>query len=103
MHEFPAGTCVMNSGDKITDESMVYFIDTGSADVFIEGKGAHRQEDSNSSHPAVPEASGCTPHITQLTSGSPDIFVNGKPLARVGDSYGCGIELTSGASNVSAN
>ena len=76
---------------------------TGSADVFIEGKGAHRQEDSNSSHPAVPEASGCTPHITQLASGSPDIFVNGKPLARVGDSYGCGIELTSGASNVSAN
>jgi uncharacterized Zn-binding protein involved in type VI secretion len=31
------------------------------------------------------------------------VFVNSKALARIGDSYGCGIALTSGASTVSAN
>ena len=77
--------------------------DSASADVFIESLAAHRVTDTNSSHPAVPPASGCTPHVTTLSSGSPDVFVNGLALARIGDAYGCGITLTSGASTVSAN
>jgi uncharacterized Zn-binding protein involved in type VI secretion len=43
------------------------------------------------------------PHVTTLSAGSPNVFVNSKALARVGDAYGCGITLTAGASTVSAN
>ena len=77
--------------------------DSASGDVFIESLAAHRATDSNTSHPAVPLAAGCIPHVTTLSSGSPDVFVNGLALARIGDGYGCGITLTSGASTVSAN
>ena len=88
---------------SIHECGVIPFATGASIDVFIEGLGAHRVDDNNSSHPSVPESSGCTPHVTTLSSGSPDVFVNGKAMARVGDSYGCGIELTSGASTVSAN
>ena len=73
-----------------------------SGDVFIESLGAHRKTDKNTSHPSVPEPS-CAEHATRLSTGSPNVFVNSKALARVGDAYGCGITLTSGASTVSAN
>jgi len=77
--------------------------DSASEDVFIESLGAHRKTDKNTSHPAVPPAAGCVPHVTTLSAGSPNVFVNSKALARVGDAYGCGITLTAGASTVSAN
>ena len=77
--------------------------DSASGDVFIESLAAHRVTDTNTSHPAVPPAAGCTPHVTTLSAGSPNVFVNSKALARVGDAYGCGITLTAGASTVSAN
>ena len=77
--------------------------DSASGNVFIESLAAHRATDTNTSHPAVPPASGCVPHVTTLSAGSPNVFVNGKALARVGDAYGCGITLTAGASTVSAN
>jgi uncharacterized Zn-binding protein involved in type VI secretion len=76
--------------------------DSATADVFIESLAAHRVTDTNSSHPAVP-APSCAEHVTTLSSGSPDVFVNGLALARIGDGYGCGITLTSGASTVFAN
>ena len=48
---------------------------------------AHRRTDIGSGH-------GCHFPPSSATGGSPDVFVNGKPLMRVGDSYqphGCGV------------
>ena len=75
---------------------------SASGNGFIESLAAHRATDTNTSHPAVPEPS-CAAHVTTLSAGSPNVFVNSKALARVGDAYGCGITLTAGASTVSAN
>lgn len=41
---------------------------------------AHRQSDAGSGH-------ACHFPATIATGGSPNVFVNGKPLMRVGDSY----------------
>jgi uncharacterized Zn-binding protein involved in type VI secretion len=75
---------------------------TGSSNVFINGKPAHRVGDSNTSHPSVPSPS-CATHTTNLSSGSPNVSVNGEALARDGDLYDCGIRLTSGSWNVLVN
>ena len=69
---------------------------TASDDVFINGRGAGRVTDSYARH-------GCfihpvhTPHIA---SGSESVFVNGLPLARVGDITDCGGVVVEGSPNV---
>jgi uncharacterized Zn-binding protein involved in type VI secretion len=72
----------------------------GSPNVFTNNIATHRQGDSNTSHPFLPPLLGCPTHVTTLSAGSSSVFANGKGIARVGDSYGCGISLTSGSQNV---
>ena len=74
---------------------------SGSGNVFINGKAAHRKGDSGSCN---------CPHGGNFasTSGSSTVFVNGKALTRTGDEtvcQGCGKSgsHTSGSSNVFAN
>lgn len=64
-HSYSGGTC-----------------DTGSSDVFFDGRAAHRSEDTG--------ATNC-PHIGSFSSlgGSSKVFINGKPAIRVGDSIRC--------------
>ena len=73
----------------------------GSGDVYCNGISVHRVGDVNTAHPYAPVT--CPTHSTALVKGSPNVYVNGKPLARLGDPYGCGISLTQGSSNVYAN
>jgi len=75
----------------------------GSGDVYCNGISVHRVGDMNTSHPFLPAVSGCPTHSTALVKGSPNVYVNGKPLARLGDPYGCGISLTKGSPNVYSN
>lgn len=70
-----------------------------SLDVFINGLGAHRQTDTWPPH-AVPL---CIPHPGSTKQGSPTVFVNGLPLARVGDPIDCGSFCAEGSLNVFAN
>ena len=71
---------------------------SASTDVLINGKGAHRQGDAWSSH--------CNPipvcHGSTLSGGCSTVFVNGKPLGRVGDSVACGGSVASGSPDVFA-
>ena len=53
------------------------------------------------SHPFPPNPP-CAPHVANLNAGSPNVFVNGTPLGRIGDSADAGA-MTSGSGNVFAN
>ena len=70
----------------------------GSPDVFINGQSAHREGDSWEVH--------CNPkpvcHGGSLASGSDTVFVNGKPLGRVGDPVDCGSAVAAGSPDVFA-
>lgn len=67
----------------------------GSSNVFINGKGAHRQGDAWPVH-----SCGDSHHSSVTTGGSGTVFVNGVPLARIGDSLDCGSAVAQGSSNV---
>lgn len=75
---------------------------SGSSDVYTNNISTHGQGDANTAHPFAPPIAGCPTHSTALSSGSSSVYVNGKQIARIGDSYGCGIALTQGSGNVFA-
>lgn len=79
----------------------------GSPDVYINGLKAFRVTDKSTPH-GVPEPDGdggytCRPHTTALRQGSPNVYVNGKPLGRRGDAFSCGIQVMGCSSNVIVN
>lgn len=71
----------------------------GSPDVFANGIPVHRQDDAWAPHtcPPIPET-----HASRLAMGSFTVFVNGKPLGRVGDPVACGGVVAAGSPNVFA-
>ena len=60
-----------------------------------------RVSDPTISHPFPPNPP-CAPHIATVNAGSPNVFVEGKKVARVEDSADAGA-MTSGSDNVFAN
>jgi len=52
-------------------------------------------------HPVPPDPP-CAPHVANLNAGSPNVFIEGIPVGRVGDSADAGA-MTSGSPNVFAN
>ena len=75
----------------------------GSENVIIENKLAYRVGDKTFPHGVpVPTLTGytCVPHTTVLTNGSSKVYVNNRPLGRVGDAHSCGVTIVSGASKV---
>jgi uncharacterized Zn-binding protein involved in type VI secretion len=45
----------------------------------------------------------CSSHGSNQASGSNNVFVNGRPWARVGDSIACGGSNSSGSPNIIIN
>lgn len=75
-------------------------IRNGSKNVFIEGVGAGYVGSGIIPH----KRSGSKRvHNGSVASGSPNVFVNGIPLARIGDHISCGDKIAKGASTVNAN
>lgn len=76
---------------------------SGSPNVLINYKNAHRVGDSwevhTCTHPDIPHGS----HSGIMASGSPNVFVNNLPLARVGDNISCGSTASTGSHNVFVN
>ena len=70
----------------------------GSPDVFINGYGAHRVDDTWEIH-----CQGNNCHSATLVSGSPNSFANGKGIGRVGDPLSCGSTIATGSSDVILN
>ena len=60
-----------------------------------------RVSDPTVSHP-FPPAPPCAPHVANVNVGSPNVFVEGLAVARIGDSTDAGA-MTSGSGNVFAN
>lgn len=70
-----------------------------SSDVHINSRGAHRVGDAWAAHGCAV----CPPHGATQSSGSPTVFVNNSPLARIGDAIDCGSANMSGSSDVIVN
>ena len=60
-----------------------------------------RVSDPTVSHP-FPPSPPCAPHVANVNAGSPNVFVEGLAVARIGDSADAGA-MTSGSGNVFAN
>lgn len=69
--------------------------DMASTNVIINGRGAHRVGDHWPTHCCGPAC-----HDSSQVTGSGTVFVNGKALARIGDSIGCGSSNATGSNNV---
>jgi uncharacterized Zn-binding protein involved in type VI secretion len=76
--------------------------DGGSSNVLINGIKACRLDDLSLTH-AVPGPSVCNAHATKLTKASTTVFVNGKGMGRVEDTYECTASITTGSPNVRVN
>lgn len=72
--------------------------DQASSDVFVEGKGVHRQSDHWATH-CCPNV-GC--HDSLLGKGSSTVYTNGRQTGRVNDPILCGSMIMTGASTVFA-
>jgi uncharacterized Zn-binding protein involved in type VI secretion len=66
--------------------------------VFVNGSGVERLGDPTVLHD-IKVGKKTYPHIEFIKSGSGSVFVNGKPVARVGDSVDLGA-IISGSPNV---
>ena len=77
-----------------------------STNVFCNTKGVERKGDPLAAH-TIPFTSGsppvtvCIPHAAVINVGSSTVFVNGKPIARIGDSCDGG-NIRTGSDNVFA-
>jgi len=71
-----------------------------SGDVFADGIAVERAGDPTVSHRV--SGRGCSvSHVAAINAGSGSVFVNGKPLARIGDSADAG-SITGGSGTVFA-
>lgn len=70
--------------------------DEASPDVFTNGIRTHRETD----HWPVHCCGSC--HDGNLEKGSRTVFVNGLPIARIGDPVDCGSHVAEGSPNVFA-
>lgn len=66
-----------------------------STDVYVNSRGAHRQDDGYASHCCGPPC-----HGSSLASGSSSVYVNGKQLGRIGDPVACGSAAATGANDI---
>lgn len=73
-----------------------------SPNVFINGRNASILGDNVTPHGPYPKPDSNIVHQTALTivSGSGSVFINGKPVVRIGDSVACGHSVSSGSSDV---
>lgn len=70
---------------------------SASGNVNINGRGAARLTDALAVHCCGPSC-----HDGKIAVGSGTVFVNGKPLARIGDDVNCGSVIAQGSGNVFA-
>lgn len=72
----------------------------GSPDVYVNNIPVVRQGDAYAPHacPTCP----APPHPRALSGGSGTVFVNGKPIGRVGDAISCGGNADAGSADTFA-
>ena len=86
-------------GDRNVMHCSAHTMDTGSANVIVNGRGAVRVGDLTITH-LRPSGSGCSPHIAAVVSGSQKVIINGMGAARLGDPLGGCTAIAEGSPNV---
>ena len=76
-----------------------YTIATGSPEVFIDGRAVARNGDSSAVH-KKPSGNKCVPHVSQIIASGSTVFVNGLPVAVVGDRLGDCTQIIEGSQSV---
>ena len=71
-------------------------LNSASTNVFTNGKGNGRVDDSYVPHGCIVHA----PHSGVIASGSSSVFINKKPAGRIGDPISCGGSVAVGSPNV---
>ena len=71
-------------------------LDEHSSDVFINGRGAGRQNDAYYLHECPDHPS----HKGVIAKGSSTVYINGKQAGRIGDPVSCGGEVAEGSGDV---
>jgi uncharacterized Zn-binding protein involved in type VI secretion len=79
------GADVVNTGHPVCIAPGTIATLSCSTNVFVVKVGAHRFGDTNTPHTHCPPV-----FSTTISSASPNVFVNGRPVARQGDPYTCG-------------
>lgn len=70
-----------------------------STNSIVNNLGIHRVGDNWETH----GCGTCVPHGAIQATGSPNVSVNDRPIARVGDNLSCGSMNATGSSNSSVN
>jgi uncharacterized Zn-binding protein involved in type VI secretion len=86
-------------GDAGAVHCSSYTIATGSEDVFINNKPAARNGDSSTVH-QKPSGNKCVPHVSQIIASNSTVFVNGRPIAVVGDRLSECTQIVEGSDSV---
>lgn len=89
--------CIPNSPSGVG----TYVTAGGSLNVLINGSPSYRVTDIPVPHPNL--ALLCATEAAPLILGSPNVFVNGLAMGRVGDAHGCGGLIQTGSTNVLVN
>ena len=92
---------VARIGDSDVPHCSAHNVQTGSGDVFVNGRGAARLGDRCTPH--LLPGSPCPTHSATVSSASSSVFVNGRGIARIGDPYGGCTSIAAGSPNVFAN
>jgi uncharacterized Zn-binding protein involved in type VI secretion len=90
---------VFNYATESCTLPLLWFTEQGSENVFVNDIGAVRVLDLMKSHPDE----SCGLHAPPLANGSPNVFVNGKAMGRVGDLHSGGEVIVTGSGNVFVN
>jgi uncharacterized Zn-binding protein involved in type VI secretion len=92
---------VARIGDTDIPHCSGHNVQSGSGDVFVNGRGAARKGDSCTTH-LVKRGKKCKPHSATISGGSGSVYVNGRPIARVGDGYSGCTSIAQGSGDVFA-
>jgi uncharacterized Zn-binding protein involved in type VI secretion len=90
---------VARQGDAGAVHCSSYTIATGSEDVFIDGRAVARNGDLSTVH-QKPSGNKCVPHVSQIIATSSTVFINGRPVAVVGDRLSDCTQIVQGSETV---
>ena len=90
---------VARVGDAGAVHCSSYTIATGSSDVFIDGRAVARNGDSSTVH-QKPSGKKCVSHVSQIIASGSTVFVNGLPIAVVGDKLSDCTQIIEGSESV---
>ena len=86
-------------GDAGAVHCNAYTIASGSPDVFFDGKPVARDGDVSTTH-QKPSGNKCVPHVSKIIARNSTVFINGRPIATVGDRMSDCTQIIQGSETV---